>query len=403
MPIIKLLIPKKLRGREKKSQMVAKCDRFFPKFPKKVILIVKKNTEYSGNIRVCADLFLKNKQHKLYVYKDDTMPESIAKSLVLQGITVLKPNRWSTFYHILTAGVFVLSHVPRDAHLSKKNKNRKVLGLWHGVAFKNIESQMISVSESKMELIKNNAKLYDLMVASSEADKKYIAKSFLVDESIIDTIGLPRYELLKSSYLVDEFLNIQKSKLSDLKSNKKFILYAPTFREKNESAFDQVCDEEWIQLQSYLEKSDVILGLRPHSYDNKKLPFITEKMENIVWLSQEEFTESNLILQFVDILIVDFSSIWIDFLLLDRPIIGFAKDFDYYCNDERGFAYDFGETFPDKFAHSFDEFFAYLVQVVESDEEKKEYRYAKKKFHKYPLNTDFSTNLASSLRKLKII
>jgi len=397
------MLPKKLRSREKKSQLVARYDRFFPKFSKKIILVVKKNTEYSGNLRVCADLFLRKGKHKLYVYKDDTMPKSIEKALTLQGVTVLKPNLWLTFYHILTAGVFVFSHVPRDAHLSLKNKNRKVLGLWHGVAFKNIESQMISVSDSKMELIKNNAKLYDLMIASSEADKKYIAKSFLVDESIIDIIGLPRYELLKSSYPVDEFLQLQKNKLNNIKLNKKFILYAPTFREKNESAFDQVCDKEWLQLQSYLEKNDVILGLRPHSYDNKKPPTITEKMTNIIWLSQEDFTESNLILQFVDILAVDFSSIWIDFLLLDRPILGFAKDFDNYCNSERGFAYDFEETFPDKFAYDFDEFFTNLVQVVESDDKKKEYKFAKEKFHKHSLNTSFSDNLASSLKKLKII
>ena len=401
--MIKILIPKKIRGREKKSQLVAKYDQFFPKFSKKVILVVKKNTEYSGNLRVFADLLLKDSEHHLYVYKDGAMPESIEKALNLQGITVLKPNRWSTFYHILTAGVFVLSHVPRDAHLSLKNKNRKVLGLWHGVAFKNIESQMISVSDSKMELIKSNAKLYDLMVASSEADRKYIAKSFLVDESIIDIIGLPRYELLKSNYPVDKFLQIQKNKLKNIKRSKKFILYAPTFREKTESAFDQVCDKEWIQLQNYLEKRNVILGLRPHSYDNKTPPCITEEMENIVWLSQEEFTESNLVLQFVDALIVDFSSIWIDFLLLDRPILGFAKDFEHYCNNERGFAYDFEETFPDKFAYNFNEFFTNLVRVIEDDSQKKEYMFAKEKFHKHSLLTDFSAALASSLRNLKII
>ena len=397
------MIPKKIRSREKKAKLIEKLDWIFPKSSKKVVFVVKKNTDYSGNLRVCADLFLRNGQHKLYVYKDDSMPKDIEKALTVQGITVLKPNLWLTFYHLLTTGIFVFSHVPRDAHLTSRNKNRKVLGLWHGVAFKNIESQMISVSDTKMKLIKNNAKLYDLMVASSEADKKYIAKSFLVDESIIDIIGLPRYELLKSDYPFDDFLQLQKNRLSEIKSNMKLVLYAPTFREKTESAFDQVCDEEWIQLQSFLQKSDVILGLRPHSYDIKTSPVVTRKMKNIVWLSQEEFTESNLVLQFVDALIVDFSSIWIDFLLLDRPILGFAKDFEHYCNNERGFAYDFEETFPDKFAHNFDDFFTNLVQVIGDDNQKKEYRFVKEKFHKYSLRADFSVALESSLKQLKIV
>ena len=403
MPITKLLMPKKLRSREKKSQLVVKYDSFFPKFSKKVILVVKKNTEYSGNLRICADLFLREGGYKICVYKDDSMPISIKDALKKQNISILEPNRWLTFYHILTAGVFVLSHVPRDAHLSLKNKNRKILGLWHGVAFKNIESQMISVPESKMELIKNNAKLYDLMVASSEADKNYIAKSFLVDESIIDVTGLPRYDLLKSSYSVDKFLQRQKDKLNNIILNKKFILYAPTFREKNDSAFDQICNEEWVRLNELLEKSDIILGLRPHSYDNKKPPIITEKMTHIVWLSQEEFTESNLILQFVDFLVVDFSSIWIDYLLLNRPILGFAKDFEHYCDNERGFAHNFEETFPDLFAHNFDDFIVNLMKLIESNISEKNYKFAKEKFHKHSLDTSFSDTLASSLKKLKIL
>lgn len=397
------MFPKRLRSREKKSQLVEKFDWIFPKNSKKLILVVKKNTEFSGNLRVCADLILKHGRHKIFVYKDDSMPSPIEVALRDQGITVLKPNSWYSFYHILTSGVFVFSHVPRDAHLTKKHKNRKVLGLWHGVAFKNIESQMLSVSDSKMQLIKNNAKLYDLLIASSETDKRYMAKSFLVNEDIIDIIGLPRYELLKQSYPFDEFVNWQKKKLSGIKADKKFVLYAPTFRENGASAFDQIDNKEWLLLNKILEESNSILGLRPHSYDNKTPPLITEGMDNIVWLGQDEFTESNLILQFVDILVVDFSSIWIDFLLLDRPIIGFAKDFVHYSNQERGFAYNFEDTFPDIFTHDFNELLACLSSLLIVRNNIKKYTSAKDNFHQYPLGTSFVEKLSNSLAKLKVI
>lgn len=397
------MFPKRWRSREKKSQLVQRFDWIFPKNSKKLILVVKKNTEFSGNLRVCADLILKYGKHRVFVYKDDSMPSSIKNSLKKQGITILEPNSWRSFYHILTSSIFVFSHVPRDAHLTKKHKDRKVLGLWHGVAFKNIESQMLSVDDSKMQLIKNNAKLYDLLIASSETDKQYMAKSFLVNEDIIDVVGLPRYELLKSSYLFDELLGWQKKKLNDIKSDQKFILYAPTFRENAESAFDQIEDKEWILLNNFLEKNNSILGLRPHSYDNKTPPLITKDMKNIVWISQEEFTESNLILQFVDVLIVDFSSIWIDFLLLNRPILGFAKDFNHYCNKERGFAYDFEDTFPDTFTHNVDELTINLNQLLTKDNQVKEYGYAKDKFHQYSLQTNYFDTLATSLKNLEVI
>ena len=397
------MLPKKLRSREKKAQLVKRLDWIFPKNPKKVVLVVKKNTEFSGNLRVCADLLLKEGKHKVFIYKDDDIAINIGNALKYQGMEILKPNRWSSFYHILTSGVFVFSHVPRDAHLSTRHKYRKVLGLWHGVAFKNIESQMLCVSESKMRLIENNAKLYDLMAASSEADRAYISKSFLVNEKIVDIIGLPRYELLKSSYPLDKFLENQKKKLIDLKNDKKLILYAPTFREKGISAFDQIEDSEWIILNDYLETSNTILGLRPHSYDNKTPPAITEGMERIVWLSQEEFTESNLILQFVDLLVVDFSSIWIDYLLLNRPILGFAKDFEHYHHSERGFAYNFEETFPDVFTYSFQDFMSSLVTIIDSHSFYKNYENSKRIFHHYSLETKFTETLAQSLKKLNVL
>lgn len=397
------MFPKRWRSREKKAQLVERFDWIFPKNSKKLILVVKKNTEFSGNLRVCADLILKCGKHKVFVYKDDSMPSSIKIALKKQGIIVLEPNSWRSFYHILTSGTCVFSHVPRDAHLTKKHKDRKILGLWHGVAFKNIESQMLSVADSKMQLIKNNAKLYDLLIASSEIDKQYMAKSFLVNEDIIDVIGLPRYELLKSSYLFDELLDWQKKKLNGIKSDRKFILYAPTFRENGSSAFDQIDNKEWLLLNKFLEDNNSVLGLRPHSYDNKRPPLITEDMDNIVWLSQEVFTESNLILQFVDILIVDFSSIWIDFLLLDRPILGFAKDFDHYCNQERGFAYNFDDTFPDIFAHNFKDLTQNLNQLLANDSQFTEYFHAKNKFHRYSLQTNYLDTLAGSLKRLKII
>ncbi|MGP5231264.1 CDP-glycerol glycerophosphotransferase family protein [Psychrobacter celer] len=403
MLIIKLLIPKKLRGRKKKAQLVAKYDQLFPKFSKKIILVVKKNTEFSGNLRVCADLLLKYRRHKLYVYKDGDMPLDIQESLKNQGVKVLEPNLWSTFYHILTAGVFVLSHVPRDAHLSVKHKSRKVIGLWHGVAFKNIESQMLFVSDSKMELIKQNAELYDLMTASSEADKNYIIKSFLVDDQIVKITGLPRYELLKQNYPFDQLILSQRNRLSNIKGNQRLLVYAPTFRENAESAFNTITDEEWFLLSRLLEKNNAVLGLRPHPYDNKEAPNVTKEMRNIYWLSQEDFTETNVLLQLTNILIVDFSSIWIDYLLLDRPIVGFAKDFEHYKSAERGFAYDFDDTFPDKFTHNISDLIQWLNKMLGNNNITKTYESQKELFHKHGIGTDFTKNLESSLEQLGIL
>lgn len=389
---------RKLGGREGKTKFFAKYDSFFPKSRYKIILVIKRNTEFSGNLRVCADVLLSNKKHKVYVYKDGTMPPVLEVAIEAQGMKVLKNDSWLSFYHLFTSGLMIFSHVPRDGHISVRSKNRSIIGLWHGVAFKNIESQIVSVAPEKLALIEKNARLYDLMTASSLEDKHYLAKSFMVDESIVKVTGLPRYDLLKSTYPLDAFLNVQKQQLEQIKASKKLILYAPTFREHCKSHLEQISYSEWHKLNNFMIANNSVLGVRPHPYDLKYAPNFFESLSNIVWLGQDEFTESNLVLQYVDALIVDFSSIWIDYLLLNRPILGFAKDFEHYQEVERGFAYDFDDTFPSTFVDNVDDLIVQLASFIDGSVKLHDYTAAKQLFHAYDLSADFSKNLKQSIR-----
>ena len=45
-----------------------------------------------------------------------------------------------------------------------------------------------------------------------------------------------------------------------------------------------------------------------------------------------------------DVLITDYSSCFFDFLLLDRPIIHYLYDYDYYANKDRGLYYSYDEV-----------------------------------------------------------
>ena len=389
---------RKLGGREGKTKFFAKYDAFFPKSRYKIILVVKRNTEFSGNLRVCADVLLSNKKYKVYVYKDGTMPTVLKAAIEAQGMKVLKNDSWLSFYHLFTSGLMIFSHVPRDGHISVRSKNRSIIGLWHGVAFKNIESQMVSVEPEKLALIGKNARLYDLMTASSLEDKHYLAKSFMVNESIVEVTGLPRYDLLKSTYPLDAFLTEQKQRLKNIKSDKKLILYAPTFREKCDSHIKQISDSEWCTLNAFMCTNNLLLAVRPHPYDLRYPPKVFASLSNIVWLDHSSFTESNLVLQYTDALIVDFSSIWIDYLLLNRPILGFAKDFEHYQEVERGFAYDFDGTFPSTFVDNVDDLIVQLASLIDGSVKLHDYTAAKQLFHAYDLSADFSRNLKQSIR-----
>lgn len=394
-------------SRRSKAKFFYYIDCLFFKNRDKILFVVKDRTYFSGNLRVTLEAYLKNKneQQRLFVYKDGICSSKIKEELVSLNVTVLDRFTLYTIWHILTSGTIVLSHNPRDVHLSKKYKNRNIINLWHGVSIKNIELLMPNVEEGKLKLLQNNSKLYDMLIASSDEDKKTNQKAFGVTADKVKITGLPRYALLKDDYVLSSVLQDEENAIKKIKVNKKLILYAPTFRENNQSAIEQLSENEWRLLEEFAKKNDVVFGIRPHPYDLMQLPNILDNNPYFYLFEASKFTEVNIILKHTDILIVDYSSIWIDYLLLNRPIVGFAKDYNEYFKKERGFIYDFKAVFPSIFSRNID----CLISIIESELDKESaviYKNTIELFHKYSLEYNYSQNIYEEIeiiRKLNYI
>ena len=150
------------------------------------------------------------------------------------------------------------------------------------------------------------------------------------------------------------------------------VLYAPTWRHGREpTQFFPFEDFDTETLVSMLEKHEVLLLLRPHVKDYEKFESIrnelTELSEHSSYIRQathNEFADVNSILPFVDILISDYSAIFHDFLLLDRPILFIPYDFEEFKR-ENGFLYDYFENLPGPVIDSFGGFQNYLLTVLQ--------------------------------------
>ena len=62
-------------------------------------------------------------------------------------------------------------------------------------------------------------------------------------------------------------------------------------------------------------------------------------------------------------IITDYSSIMIEYCVLDKPIIFFTYDLDSYLASERGFYYDFKDTVPGPIVHDDDE----LIDIINNN------------------------------------
>ena len=75
----------------------------------------------------------------------------------------------------------------------------------------------------------------------------------------------------------------------------------------------------------------------------------------IIVVNRDTIGEVQEILPYVDILISDYSGVWVDFLLVDRPIIFVPYDIESY-KQEPGLLYDYDMITPGPKVDSFQEF-----------------------------------------------
>ena len=129
----------------------------------------------------------------------------------------------------------------------------------------------------------------------------------------------------------------------------KLVLCMPTFRNssglgKNDANkdFPLLSADNISTFDDYLEGKNLTFIIKPHPYQNK-IAFLKKEYKNIKVIYNEDLWRLDIrlyeLLSCSDALITDFSSVYFDYLLLNRPI-GFAiDDLDCYKNN-RGYTVD---------------------------------------------------------------
>ncbi|MFL1676573.1 CDP-glycerol glycerophosphotransferase family protein [Paenibacillus dendritiformis] len=162
--------------------------------------------------------------------------------------------------------------------------------------------------------------------------------------------GMPRNDHLYHS----NGLKKLKKLLPEMNSTSYKLCYMPTFRMRKTYSSEDLCEgvRPWNQLfnfndydaeelSSYLEKKNITLFLKIHPAEEKQYTEIVKDMlgTRVFLITNEMLTEHNIdmyeTLNAFDALITDYSSVFFDYLLLDRPIIFTPTDFEEY-NKKRG-------------------------------------------------------------------
>lgn len=309
--------------------LIAIVNSIIPKKNKRVIF--KSVPDFTGNAKAFSDYLIRKKPEYELIWLIDNCKYDYKQS----RIKTINKSTFRAVYYYLTSKYIITTH---NEMIGTKGCNQKYISLWHGMPFKKI-CYLGEFDHKGMESYSS------FRIATSEIMRSVISACFRENANNVRVTGQPR----------NDFLFDNKVSLSNLGIDgnfEKIILYAPTFRENHIDArysdgepilgnnFLRVSDFDFFGLESFLQKNKILLLLKLHPFEEKSLKGVNLG-SNIKSITADSLiklkVDINHILSFVDILISDYSSIFYDFLVLNKPIIFLVPDFSNYCNARGGF------------------------------------------------------------------
>lgn len=329
------------------SQLLRAVDWTVPKDPKQWVFVTSRADQWGSS------------QHALYEYAR-ARGETNAKVVHLR---TLMPTTWTECLdrlHLLRAGAVVIHHGPSDfrwlCHPSPLSP-RVVYNVWHGVNLKGIGLQS-TLSDDERRQLELSSRYYTETIATSESNRASLATGLGLPLANVRVTGLPRNDWLDTTQPLPAELAAHERALLQKLAGKKLVLYAPTFRGKSGSGVYDFEGPEARQLEGLLNDAGLVLGIRAH---------INAKGFSVPpWaldLGAAPFPETQVLLRNTTALITDYSGIWVDYLLLRRPMLLFVHDRSAYDGD-RGLIYDLDDVFPGPIVETFEDFVAALREVT---------------------------------------
>ena len=234
-------------------------------------------------------------------------------------------------YALLTSGVV-------DVNAYTLNGCRQIW-LWHGMPLKKIGYSMFN-NNSKIRLVLGKIlnPYYHISpfatLSSSEYFNKFLQEAFHLQQSQIWNTGLPRCD---SFFLhkKDEFIE----KLRSEYNNAKIIIYMPTFRMSSDidgnpfNPFTNKFNFEETQFINFLNSNNIIFLYKPHFVD--KSINVSFNSSRFILINDDNFNDLYILLDNVDYLMTDYSSVYFDFLPTQKPIFLLPFDYEEYTKNSR--------------------------------------------------------------------
>lgn len=308
------------------------------------------NSHYNYNSRYLFEYVKENLPEitPLFVINDPELRNSLSSKYGKQYF--IETENIQGIRQALSAGVWFTS-AGLPAYGTGLHKKRLIINLWHGVPLKKIALLDPNLKKAaRIYFKKIFSENYTCILTTSHELIPLMARSFAVSEDKIKVWGQPRNDGL---FQKNDCREILGQLFPDLPEYTKTVLYAPTFRDYGQVQLFPFKDFDQKQLEAFLDEKNMLLFIRTHVAEQGSAdPYLGKRIR---FLGNEQAEDVTGILNIFDCLITDYSSIYIDYLLTDKPMIFLPYDRQQYL-DGRGMNFDYDDVTPGPKPETFNDF-----------------------------------------------
>jgi CDP-glycerol glycerophosphotransferase (TagB/SpsB family) len=270
--------------------------------------------------------------------------------------------------HLLQAGVVVCDDFwwRHDPLLTMLVSPAKVVQLWHGIplkaiGFPEIESP-VNMTPEKATYLTEMYSGYDSVLSTSPFFTEHaFARAFKAEA--FPELGYPRNDVLLRSPQGLDMLNVDAALYARMmkirKQGGKTVLFMPTFRDTGGGPLEEEMID-FARLHSFNEKHNILFICKLHPYVAARLQ---GRLPTTIHMA-ESSSDVYPLLRITDLLLTDYSSVYFDFLLTNRPILFYPYDLERYVTTSRSLLFDYHEMTPGFHATTQDELFTYLEALL---------------------------------------
>jgi len=331
-----------------------------PKEDDRYLFIGRNGGEFTGNVKYLFLHFVKNMPHIKSVFL--TEHREVYTQLKMAGLPViLYPEREEA---LAACGTVVVDSISfRWRMFYPLIKGAREVQLWHGVGNKKIGFLLKGVSclEGRDENLIEHHSNYDIIVSTSPFYTEEVFKKSMHAKQFV-SLGYPRTDVFFKPLDKNTLIGCDTAvyaKIKKAKTKGPVILYTPTFRDNgvNPITQDVLSLETLVKL---LDQFNAHLVIKTHT----RTPIKFDSLPDNVTICDAN-SDIYPLMPLADMMITDYSSIYTEFLLLDRPVIFFWSDFDKYMEKDRGFQFPFEEMCPGPKCRTAQELYVTLAETLQ--------------------------------------